>query len=94
MAGDEGSVGPAPTTQPAQQPLVHPVFGCTGARGRALGRASETELPGDAERLDLTHLACYSLDDAGTREIDDALSFERVTLAAGSGFTSLTRPAC
>ena len=38
---------------------------------------AETELPGDAERLDLTHLACYSLDDAGTREIDDALSFER-----------------
>ena len=38
---------------------------------------SEEELPGDEQRIDLTHLATYSLDDAGTREIDDALSLER-----------------
>ena len=38
---------------------------------------AEADCPGDADRLDLTHLATYSLDDAGTREIDDALSLER-----------------
>ena len=38
---------------------------------------AETNCPGDGDRLDLTHLATYSLDDAGTREIDDALSLER-----------------
>ena len=38
---------------------------------------AETDCPGDGDRLDLTHLATYSLDDAGTREIDDALSLER-----------------
>lgn len=38
---------------------------------------SNEELPGDEQRIDLTHLATYSLDDAGTREIDDALSLER-----------------
>ena len=26
---------------------------------------------GDEHRIDLTHLATYSLDDAGTREIDE-----------------------
>ena len=43
---------------------------------RLIARA-EAECPGDTDRLDLTQLATYSLDDAGTREIDDALSFER-----------------
>ena len=38
---------------------------------------AEADCPGDGDRLDLTHLATYSLDDAGTREIDDALSLER-----------------
>ena len=38
---------------------------------------SNEERPGDEQRIDLTHLATYSLDDAGTREIDDALSLER-----------------
>ena len=38
---------------------------------------SNEQLPGDEQRIDLTHLATYSLDDAGTREIDDALSLER-----------------
>ncbi|MGB1776375.1 MAG: ribonuclease catalytic domain-containing protein [Synechococcus sp.] len=33
--------------------------------------------PGDDTRLDLTGLTSYTLDDAGTREIDDALSLER-----------------
>ena len=42
-----------------------------------LAALSEEELPGDEQRIDLTHLATYSLDDAGTREIDDALSLER-----------------
>ncbi|QNJ03182.1 ribonuclease catalytic domain-containing protein [Synechococcus sp. PROS-U-1] len=38
---------------------------------------SNEQQPGDEQRIDLTHLATYSLDDAGTREIDDALSLER-----------------
>ncbi|QNJ11404.1 ribonuclease catalytic domain-containing protein [Synechococcus sp. M16.1] len=38
---------------------------------------SNGERPGDEQRIDLTDLATYSLDDAGTREIDDALSLER-----------------
>ena len=38
---------------------------------------SNEQLPGDEQRIDLTHLATYSLDDAGTREIDDALSLDR-----------------
>ncbi len=33
--------------------------------------------PGDECRLDLTGLRSYTLDDSGTREIDDALSLER-----------------
>ena len=33
--------------------------------------------PGDDTRQDLTGLTSYTLDDAGTREIDDALSLER-----------------
>ena len=32
--------------------------------------------PGDDNRLDLCHLATYTLDDAGTREIDDGLSLD------------------
>jgi exoribonuclease-2 len=32
--------------------------------------------PGDDDRLDLCHLATYTLDDAGTREIDDGVSLE------------------
>ena len=32
--------------------------------------------PGDDDRLDLCHLATYTLDDAGTREIDDAVSLD------------------
>ena len=38
---------------------------------------AEEDQPGDDQRIDLTELATYSLDDAGTREIDDALSLER-----------------
>ena len=38
---------------------------------------ADSDRPGDAERLDLTGLASYSLDDSGTREIDDALSYEQ-----------------
>ena len=30
----------------------------------------------DAERLDLTHLKVYTVDDASTQEIDDGLSLE------------------
>ena len=32
--------------------------------------------PGDDDRLDLCHLATYTLDDAGTREIDDGVSLD------------------
>ena len=38
---------------------------------------ADSDRPGDAERLDLTGLASYSLDDSGTKEIDDALSYEQ-----------------
>ena len=38
---------------------------------------ADSDRPGDAERQDLTGLASYSLDDSGTREIDDALSYEQ-----------------
>ena len=38
---------------------------------------ADSERPGDQRRLDLTGLATYSLDDSGTREIDDALSYEQ-----------------
>jgi exoribonuclease-2 len=37
---------------------------------------AEEPQPGDDNRLDLCHLATYTLDDAGTREIDDGLSFD------------------
>ena len=38
---------------------------------------ADSDRPGDAERHDLTGLASYSLDDSGTKEIDDALSYEQ-----------------
>ena len=38
--------------------------------------SAEQPQPGDDNRLDLCHLATYTLDDAGTREIDDGLSLE------------------
>ena len=38
---------------------------------------ADSDRPGDAERLDLTGLASYSIDDSGTREIDDALSYDQ-----------------
>ncbi len=44
---------------------------------RLLGEA-ELEQPGDADRRDLTGLRTYTLDDADTEEIDDALSLERL----------------
>ena len=47
------------------------------AEAKRLIALANEELPGDEQRIDLTHLATYSLDDAGTREIDDALSLER-----------------
>ena len=47
------------------------------AEAKRLMALANEELPGDDQRIDLTHLATYSLDDAGTREIDDALSLER-----------------
>jgi exoribonuclease-2 len=34
-------------------------------------------------RIDLTHLACYTIDDAGTREVDDALSVEHLDGSSG-----------
>jgi len=37
----------------------------------------ESELPGDENRLDLSHLPCVTIDDAETRDIDDALGLER-----------------
>ena len=38
--------------------------------------SAEQPQPGDDDRLDLCHLATYTLDDAGTREIDDGLSLD------------------
>ena len=38
--------------------------------------SAEQPQPGDEDRLDLCHLATYTLDDAGTREIDDGLSLD------------------
>lgn len=43
----------------------------------ALVRTADEEQPGDGERLDLTALHSISIDDPGTREIDDALALER-----------------
>ena len=37
---------------------------------------AEQQQPGDEKRLDLCHLATYTLDDAGTREIDDGVSLD------------------
>ena len=50
-----------------------------------------TNCPPDTEanRLDLTHLKVYTIDDASTQEIDDGLSLEFVEgeIASDSGFT-------
>jgi len=43
----------------------------------ALVRSADEERPGDGERLDLTGLHSISIDDPGTREIDDAVALER-----------------
>jgi len=51
------------------------------AEAERLVAAAEQDWPGDRDRLDLTALRTYSLDDADTTEIDDALSLE--TLADG-----------
>jgi len=42
-----------------------------------LADSAQEPCDGDSMRIDLTHLSSYTLDDAGTREIDDALSLER-----------------
>lgn len=42
----------------------------------ALAARSEETWPGDKERVDLTGLKTVTIDDADTREIDDALSLE------------------
>lgn len=47
------------------------------AEAKHLVAMANEELPGDEQRIDLSQLATYCLDDAGTREIDDALSLER-----------------
>ncbi|WP_259731506.1 MULTISPECIES: RNB domain-containing ribonuclease [Synechococcales] len=48
------------------------------AEAERLVAAAAQERPGDRDRLDLTALRTYSLDDADTAEIDDALSLETV----------------
>jgi len=39
--------------------------------------ASQSSQPGDERRIDLCHIHCVTIDDSETRDIDDALSFER-----------------
>ena len=41
-------------------------------------KASAGTLPGDEHRIDLCHLHCVTIDDADTRDIDDALGLERL----------------
>ena len=53
-----------------------------------LADSAQDPCDGDSMRVDLTHLSSYTLDDAGTREIDDALSLERRGDQPGCGFTS------
>ena len=48
------------------------------AEAERLMRCSVQAQPGDSERRDLTHLACVTIDDAETRDIDDALGLERL----------------
>ena len=47
------------------------------AEAEALVRSADDQRPGDGERLDLTGLHSISIDDPGTREIDDAVALER-----------------
>ncbi len=44
----------------------------------SLVAGSDALQPGDAGRLDLSHLYCVTVDDPQTRELDDALSLERL----------------
>ena len=46
------------------------------AEAERLLKASDTALPGDAERLDLTGQHIVTIDDADTRDIDDGLALE------------------
>jgi exoribonuclease-2 len=47
------------------------------AEAERLLALNEQELPGDAERLDLTGQRCVTIDDDDTRDIDDGLALER-----------------
>ena len=47
------------------------------AEAHRLLALNEQELPGDAERLDLTSQRCVTIDDDDTRDIDDGLALER-----------------
>jgi len=47
------------------------------AEAERLLALNEQELTGDAERLDLTGQRCVTIDDDGTRDIDDGLALER-----------------
>ena len=47
------------------------------AESERLLALNEQELPGDAERLDLTGQRCVTIDDDDTRDIDDGLALER-----------------
>lgn len=48
------------------------------AEAERLMRCSVQAQPGDSERRDLTHHACFTIDDAETKDIDDALGLERL----------------
>ena len=48
------------------------------AEAERLIQLSLEDQPGDSERLDLTHQPCVTIDDAETRDIDDALGLERL----------------
>ncbi len=59
------------------------------AEAAALAARAEDLWPGDAERVDLTGLKTVTIDDADTREIDDALSLE--PCSAGDGIGSIAQ---
>ena len=48
------------------------------AEAERLIQLSLEDQPGDSERIDLTHQPCVTIDDAETRDIDDALGLERL----------------
>ena len=73
-----GQLDPHQLTSMAGTPWTDGFNAELTAEAERLILLSLEDQPGDSERIDLTHQPCVTIDDAETRDIDDALGLERL----------------